>query len=308
MKHKKLIISKDLLWKALIKDLFEDFIHFFYPKEVAKIDFKKGYDFLDKELEKLYPENEPKNRRADLLVKVHLKKGGTAWLLIHIEVQGYVDKNFAKRMFEMNYRAYERLGKEVIGFAIFTDDDPNFHPKGFGYGRWGSEMIYKFKTYKLLENDPKDYAGKKTNPFAAIMKTAWYGLKKNQLKTDEELLTLKFQLLRELLLMGHNRTKITKVIEFIKFYSYFDKKDYYHKFENGFDLLTKTPLPMTIEEVVKSEIIRFEKEEAFEKGIEQTKEKAAVNMLKRGYSVEIIADLLELTMEQVLAIKEKFKL
>ena len=44
------MISKDILWKGIIEDLFEDFLLFFYSDKVHEIDFDKGFEFLDKEL------------------------------------------------------------------------------------------------------------------------------------------------------------------------------------------------------------------------------------------------------------------
>ena len=156
-KQKKLIISKDLLWTSIIQELFEDFMVYFYPKEINQIDLSKGYSFLDKELQKIYPEGEDKHRRADILAKLYLKTGEPCWILIHIEVQGYEDDSFSKRMFQMNYRAYELLGLETIGFAILTDNNPTYHPKSYEYGRWSSKMKYEFKTIKLLDYELKDF-------------------------------------------------------------------------------------------------------------------------------------------------------
>ncbi len=51
-------INKDILWKGIIEDCFEDFFQFFYPEWMEKIDFSKGVDFLDKELEQLMPESD----------------------------------------------------------------------------------------------------------------------------------------------------------------------------------------------------------------------------------------------------------
>jgi len=54
-------ITKDQLWKAIIEELFEPFLHFFYPSYVNQIDFEKGFEFLEKELQSLYPKSESKN-------------------------------------------------------------------------------------------------------------------------------------------------------------------------------------------------------------------------------------------------------
>ena len=58
------MIQKDLLWKAIIKDLFPYFLKYFFGKYEEEVDWTKGFEFLDKELEKLFPESKQKNRRA----------------------------------------------------------------------------------------------------------------------------------------------------------------------------------------------------------------------------------------------------
>jgi hypothetical protein len=69
---------------------------------------EKGVVFLDKELSELFPELEKQggNRFVDMLVKVFLKNGNEEWILVHIEIQGGSDKNFAERMFQYWYRIY----------------------------------------------------------------------------------------------------------------------------------------------------------------------------------------------------------
>jgi hypothetical protein len=46
-----------------------------FPQIYRDIDFKSGYQFLDKELEKILKESLTCKRRADKLVKVYLKNG-----------------------------------------------------------------------------------------------------------------------------------------------------------------------------------------------------------------------------------------
>ncbi|MCU0469742.1 MAG: Rpn family recombination-promoting nuclease/putative transposase [Arcicella sp.] len=101
-------ISRDILWKGIIEDLFEFFICYFYPESDTLFDFTKGFVFLDKELEQLFPISENNRRFADKLVKVYTKEGNEKWILVHIEVQGYEDKNFADRMFTYYYRIFDK--------------------------------------------------------------------------------------------------------------------------------------------------------------------------------------------------------
>ena len=45
----------DTLWKGIIENLSEDFIRFFFKDADVLFDMEKGFQFLDKELEQLFP-------------------------------------------------------------------------------------------------------------------------------------------------------------------------------------------------------------------------------------------------------------
>ena len=48
-------LTRDKLWKAIIEDLADDFLRYFFPEWVEKeVDFTIPFEFLDKELDKLY--------------------------------------------------------------------------------------------------------------------------------------------------------------------------------------------------------------------------------------------------------------
>jgi hypothetical protein len=88
---------------------------------------------------------------VDKLVKVWLKSGEEKWLLIHIEVQAEREGDFPKRMYVYNYRIFDRYDREVISLAILADDDPNWRPGQYGYGRWGFRTSIEFPVVKLLD-------------------------------------------------------------------------------------------------------------------------------------------------------------
>ena len=119
MKH------NDLLWKAALEDLFDDFLRFFYPGADQLFDLEKDFEYLDKELEQLFPPDQDKYapRYVDKLVKVFTKQGTEEWILIHVEVQSYKDHDFAKRMFQYYYRILDQYDKPITAFAIFADSD-----------------------------------------------------------------------------------------------------------------------------------------------------------------------------------------
>jgi hypothetical protein len=99
----------DSPWKEIIERYFPDFLEFFFPQAFAEIDWKKPYEFLDQELQQLETDAEIGKRLADKVAKVWLLNGEEAWILIHIEVQGQYDRNFAERMYTYNYRLFVRV-------------------------------------------------------------------------------------------------------------------------------------------------------------------------------------------------------
>jgi hypothetical protein len=146
-------MNQDEAWKAIIQKLFKEFVGFFIPDLYLEINFDKGYEFLDKELNKILPKSKTKNRRADKLIKVFLKNGKEQWILIHTEIQGYEDEEFADRMFASFYRIYDEYKKKIVALAVFTDDDKNFKPDRFEYNFYQSELTYKYRTYKAIEQN-----------------------------------------------------------------------------------------------------------------------------------------------------------
>ncbi len=66
----------DLLWKGIIEDMPAHFLQFFFPEAEQILNFKRGFEFLDKELEELFPvENLHHPRFVDKLIKAYTKEG-----------------------------------------------------------------------------------------------------------------------------------------------------------------------------------------------------------------------------------------
>jgi len=101
------------------------------------------------------------------LVKVFLRDGREKWLLIHIEIQGYRERDFPARVYHCNYRIYDRFKEKVISVALLTDDDPAFRENVYQLSQWGFELYFKFPLVKLLDyRDKWDELERDPNPFA----------------------------------------------------------------------------------------------------------------------------------------------
>lgn len=295
-------ISKDILWKGIIENLVDDFIRYFFPNYVKKIDFERGFEFLDTELQKLIPDNPSQNRHADKLIRVWLKDGLEAWFLIHVEVQGYQDIQFAARMFEYMYRIRDKYQQPVTGLAIYTDWNRRYHYTQFVETFLGTEVIYRFNTYVLRDHTLKILA-QDANPFAAVMEAAWqhFGKKKN----DDQLYSTKLDLIKRLLNRRVSREKIVNIINFIKYFVPFTNSENLLKFEQDLNQLIKADKPMGIEEAILEEV----KKQGIELGEIKLKEEllkhAVPELAQLGLEAEKIAAILDLEIEAVRRVMEE---
>jgi len=78
----------DTPWKDVLDRWHRQFLEFFFPLAAADIDWSRGYEFLDKELQKVTRRAVVGRRHVDKLIKVWRRSGAETWVLIHTKVQG----------------------------------------------------------------------------------------------------------------------------------------------------------------------------------------------------------------------------
>ena len=79
-------MKQDSSWRKILDKLLPEFLAFYFSEIHQAIDFEKGFEFLDKELQKILPQEDDTGKRVvDKLVKVFLRDGSEKWLLIHDE-------------------------------------------------------------------------------------------------------------------------------------------------------------------------------------------------------------------------------
>ncbi len=160
----------DSPWKEALDRFLKACLAFFFPTAHADIDWRRGYERLDKELQPVVRRARHGRLYVDTLVKVWLRSGDERWLLIHVEVQSQRESDFPARMHVSNHRIFDRYDREVISLAILADDDPSWRPDRYEYSRWGFRTFTEFPVVKLL-----DYAGQyeeletDPNPFAVVV-------------------------------------------------------------------------------------------------------------------------------------------
>lgn len=141
----------DSPWKEALEHFLAPFLAFSFPEIHEAIDWRRGHESLDKELQQITRNARVGRRLADKLFKVWRKDGSEAWLLIHVEVQGRRERAFAERMFVYSYRIHDRYRRAVVSLAVLCDDDPNWRPDRFEHGAWGGVTGTRFLTVKLLD-------------------------------------------------------------------------------------------------------------------------------------------------------------
>ena len=159
----------DSPWKEAVEHAFPEFIDFYFPAASRQIDWARGHRFLDKELQQIVRDAELGRRHVDKLACVTTHAGEEDWLCVHIEVQGSVDHDFARRMFVYNYRIFDTYDRPVASLAVLADDDPAWRPDRFGYERLGCRHSLQFPVAKLVDHMTDEAALlSNPNPFALV--------------------------------------------------------------------------------------------------------------------------------------------
>lgn len=275
----------DTLWKGILENVCEDFLRFFFRDADSLFSMEKGFQFLDKELDQLFPTDDMAAPKfVDKLIKVFTKSGKEEWILIHVEVQGYKDDDFGKRMFTYFYRILDKYNKPVTAIAILTDNDKNFHPSIYQYEYLGTKAAFHFNTYKVLDQEERLLSEDK-NPFSIVVLTVLLALSKRKV-TDEKLYNLKYSLAKNLLSRKIEKKKIDDLLIFLQHYVTFADPEYNVKFEKKIEELTENQRTMGIRELVldqaKKEGIALGEKKGMEKGIQEGKTEVVRNMLTTG--------------------------
>jgi hypothetical protein len=309
----KRLRTQDELWKAIIPLLWAPFIRFCMEDWVDKVDFTREPVFLDKELKRLKLKAKSKNRAVDFLMRIYLTDGTHKTFLLHIEVQGYRDDNFRQRIYQYYYRIGDLLQEPVETIVIMIDEDPDFRPNEYHQIFGQTEMHFKCRMFKLLDNPPP-YLGKEDNPFSVVFETAWYALKQNKLKNDADLMALKFKLIKRLKQQKIDAETIYALFDFINIYLPFADSEKEPIFEAEIDSLidkNNSMEPITIRQIrdrvmLERSLEPLKKEQRLHRKTEKMRQEAekmrqeaenglmsvALQLNNQGMSVEKIAEMM----------------
>jgi len=154
----------DSPWKEAIRLYFHDFLVFFFPEIHADVDWERGYEQLESELQAITRDAKQRRRHVDALVRVYRRNGSSQLVLIHVEVQSREDPRFTARMLLYHTRIADRFGESVCSLAILADGKNGWRPSEHKNSLWGCELKMSFPMKKLL--DYPAWASETKNPFS----------------------------------------------------------------------------------------------------------------------------------------------
>ncbi|SDC47693.1 RpnC/YadD family protein [Niabella drilacis] len=251
----------DSLWKGILEDLFADFLRFFFTNADQIFDMKREFVYLDKEMAQIAVEAATESPKyVDKLVKVFTREGNEQWILVHVEVQGYVDNQFEERMYRYYYRIFDRYRQRITAIVLLTDRNKKFYPKEYRCEFLGTAVHFCFNSYKIIAQDAETLL-KSSNPFAFVILTTLLALQRSRL-TDKALFDLKTALVRRLLEQKFSRAVIKGIFYFIRNYVVFANRENNNKFDEEIDSITQKSRHMGIVEMIRER----ETQEILQKG------------------------------------------
>jgi hypothetical protein len=259
-------------WKEIIEFYFPELMEFFFPDMYQDIDFAGGYEFLDTDLERIVKDSVAGKRQADKLVKVILRDGQLRCILIHVDVQGYYDLEFARRMYTYNYRIFDRYGIEVVSAAILADEHKNFRPSRYEVKQWGFRCLFEFPVVKLLDYlDIWDELENTANPFGVVVMAHLKSMKTR--KGSDDRLLWKIRLVKMLYDRGYTKEDILNLYRFIDWVITlpYDMKSRFNDEIIKYEKEKKMPYITTAESIGlekgREEGLRKGREEGLQKGV-----------------------------------------
>ncbi|MBI4607084.1 MAG: cytosolic protein [Planctomycetes bacterium] len=210
-------MAADNAWKDILERNFEDFLAFFFPAAHAAIDWSRGVEFLDKELEAIAPGGKTGPRVVDKLAKVFLRRPirgrAEAWFLVHVEVDGRAGPDLDERMHVYDYRIFDRHRRQVVGLAVLTEAGARARHGVYERGLFGYGNRFTFRVVKLSEHrDRREELERSANPFALVVLAH---LEKREAHTDRDRQVVKLRMLRRLLERKLKRRDIMALFRFM---------------------------------------------------------------------------------------------
>lgn len=297
----------DSAWKTILEAFEQEVVEVMFPELYIKIDWEKGTESLDQELQEIQKEIFEKQKAekviSDKIIKVKLKDSESKILFIHVEVQS-TNKGehvFGERMFRYFYRIWDKFRykyedkSEIIAAAIYTYKGNSGKDKNYIYKlpELEEEIIkYNFRTIDVETINIDDIS--ENNPLRLVFKIAKELL--NTKSTDEAIYEAKIKLANEL--KNYDKVKNDeqkKALVYLLEYLFLIEDPSLEKKYEEFKKSVGGVLNMTVDEIREKHLRRKEREEVVK------------NFLKVGVDIEKIMEASGFTREEIEEIVEEIQ-
>lgn len=284
-KHSKSNYTRhDQLSKELINSFFKEFLEAFFPDIHANIDFHAIKPLSEEVYTNVL---EGSTRRLDIVIETTMKNADVV-VIVHIEPQSYKQEDFHERMYHYFSMLYNKYRKPIIPIAVFT------YKEGWEKNQYTMEfpflhvLRFNYLSLHLRKKNWRDYIRSDNPAAAALMSQMGY--------TDKEKVQIKKEFLRMITRMKLEPAK-QRII-----YGYFET---YLKLTEEEEGQLMKELEMLPEADKIFEIPISYEEKGIEKGKIIGKKEVALEMLKKGMSINLIAKVTHLNIEEIKKLQEQ---
>ena len=222
-------------------------------------------------------------------------------IIVHIENQSYVQLSFRERMFIYFSRLFEKHRKPILPIAVFSYDHLRNEPSSFTLQFPFFDVLqFQFLAVELRKQNWRDYI-RHDNPIAAaLLSKMGY--------TESERVELKKQFLRMIVRMELDEAKQRLLIGFFETYVKLSDEEE-QQLRNEVNEMETKEKEQVLELIISYEKKALEKglregvEQGLQQGLQLEKRHIAKKMLEKGYDIQTIHELTELSVEEIERLK-----
>ncbi|MCX8472306.1 MAG: Rpn family recombination-promoting nuclease/putative transposase [Sediminibacterium sp.] len=170
-------LNYDGSWKYALSIWLNPAIKFFLPNIYKLIDWNKEHIYLEEGLHKNSPAD--KKRMIDKLIQFNLLNETKILLLLHIEIQSYLPKSIAERMFNYGIKIINKYrNHKFVSFILYIglDECQNIHI--YQPFQFSKSIHYIGEYYVLAEHSEEELMNSDSIIGYALLLTLWINKQK----------------------------------------------------------------------------------------------------------------------------------
>ena len=210
-KEQKERADYDGMWKDAIERFLPRLLERVLPDLYADVDFSIRPEFLENELRDIAQFDNNPAVYVDELIRLILKNGGDAWILLHIEIQGPGGDPISGRMFNYMTLIHAHYHKLPVALAILTSRRPSEVIGEYSVENpYGTKLSYTYNCFEVYAQDD-DKMLQSDNPFDLI----FYAVKNTSKNSQKKKYALLLKLVKILASKGWSESDRRDLFSFI---------------------------------------------------------------------------------------------